>query len=146
MKDVLLIVNGAGSERAVEAAFSSALAGSGRVVALQLLTSDLYHYGHNDLVATRPSKAQFLLYIREEVVEQARQQAEGLRRKAAEAGVTLEVRPVETEDAASAVLGEAEKGYRAVFIAKEKKKLFPLLKRPLARALRAALKDKVIEC
>ena len=146
MRDVLLVLAGSDDAKAVEGAFRFALTGPWRVVALQLLTSDLYHYGHNDLVATRPSKAQFLLYEREQVLERARAAAEELRRRAEELAVPLDLRPVETEDPFPVVMAEAGKGYEAIFIVKEKKKLFPLFKRSLGRCLRRRFPSAAMEC
>jgi hypothetical protein len=84
------------------------------VVALQVLTSGLYHYGHNDLIATRPSKRDFLCYIRDEVIEKGEKEAMRLTEEGARQAVAVEVLPVETEDTNSTVLSEAAKGYRAV--------------------------------
>ena len=145
-KNVLLVLTGADCKEAVDAAFSFARSSGKNVTALQILTSDLYHYGHNDLIATRPSKAQFLLYIREQVLERATAQAAELRKSALDKGITLLIRPVETEDVAAAVIAEAKNGYDRIFLPKERKKLFPLLKRPLIRSLGKELRSRVVEC
>jgi hypothetical protein len=143
----ILLVTGVGDcTKATEEAFRAASATGAEIALLQILTSDLYHYGHNDLVATRPSKAQFLLYIREQVLERAAAQAADLRKRALDTGITLSVRPVETEDVAAAVIAEAKNGYDRIFLPRERKKLFPLLKRPIIRSLGKELRSRVVEC
>ncbi len=65
-----MIYKGAGSENAVDEALRAARRESRKARVLQILDSDLYFYGHNDLVAPRLNKQRFLLYIREQVLEQ----------------------------------------------------------------------------
>lgn len=112
---------------------------------LQILDSDLYLYGHNDLVAPRLNKQRFLLYIRDQVLEQGAVEAKLLSEKARSMGVTLEIDPVETDDLVSTVVAEARKGYAIIFLAKEKKRIFPLLKKNLAGELRRKLTARVLE-
>ena len=74
--DKILLVLGTGDSRIAESeAFTFAKQTSSVVVALQVLTSKLYHYAHNDLIATRPSKRDFLFYIRDEVMENGKKEA-----------------------------------------------------------------------
>ena len=72
MKDILVIYKGAGSENAVDEALRAARCYSKKAKVLQILDSDLYFYGHNDLVAPRLNKQRFLLYIRDQVLERGR--------------------------------------------------------------------------
>jgi hypothetical protein len=144
--DILIIVNGSDSGRAVDEALFAARDSSRKAKALQILDSDLYHYGHNDLVAPRLNKQRFLLYIRELVLERGAQEAKRLREQAREMGVELEIDPVESEDTLATVLAEARKGYRAIYLAREKKKLFPLLQKHLATELRRQRVGTVVEC
>ena len=146
MKDILIVFNGSGSGNAVDAAFQAAQSSSRKAKVLQILDSDLYHYGHNDLVAPRLNKQRFLLYIRDQVLERGGAEAHELREKARNMGVSLEIDPVETEDVVSTVIAEAEKGYEMIYLAKEKKKLFPLLQKHLATQLRKKFAGKVVEC
>lgn len=148
MKDILIVFNGNVSEHAVEEGFRTARSSSMKVKVLQILDSDLYHYGHNDLVAPRLNKQRFLLYIRDQVLERGEKEAGEVRAKARSMGVSLEIDPVETDDVVSTAVAEAKNGYEAVYLAKEKKKLFPLLQKHLATQLRRefAGKVKVIEC
>jgi hypothetical protein len=46
----------------------------------------------------------------------------------------------------STVLVEARRGYEMIFLAREKKKLFPLLSKHLATQLRKQSDAEVIEC
>jgi hypothetical protein len=144
--DILIIVNGSGSGDAVDEAFRAARASSRKAKVLQILDSDLYHYGHNDLVAPRLNKQRFLLYIRDQVLERGGAEAQELREKARRLGVPLEIDPVETDDVVATVLAEARKGYETIYLAKEKKKLFPLLAKHLATELRRQRVGTVIEC
>jgi hypothetical protein len=148
MKDILIVFNGSGSEHAVEEGFRAAQSSSRKVRVLQILDSELYHYGHNDLVAPRLNKQRFLLYIRDQVLERGGREAGEIREKACSMGVSLEIDPVETDDVPSMVIAEAKKGYEMIYLAREKKRLFPLLQKHLATQLRRefAGKVKVIEC
>ena len=146
MKEILIVLNGESSENAVREAFRAARSGSGRVKALQILDSGLYHYGHHDLVAPRLNKRTFLLYIREQVLEQGRKEAEKLKEKANEMGIGLEISPVETDDAVSTVIAEAKKGYDAIYLPKEEKKLFPIFKRTMAQQLKGKVPGSIILC
>ena len=143
-KGVLLVLQGAASEKAEDAAFSDPRAYSEGMTVLQILDSDLYHYGHNDLVATRPSKRDFLHYIRHEVVVTAKEKSEALNRKADRLGVKVKVVISETEDAASAIIEEAGKGYSTVFLPREKRKIFPLLRKNIEKELRKRLSCPVL--
>jgi hypothetical protein len=111
-----------------------------------VVTSSLYHYGHVDLIATRPSKRDFLLYIREEMLAKAKVEAERLRAAASESGVNLEVMTMETEDIRSTVVDEARKGYSALFMPSQKRKLFPLLEKNLGRELKKKIPCGVVLC
>lgn len=146
MKDILIVFNGSGSGNAADAAFRAAQSSSRKAKVLQILDSDLYHYGHNDLVAPRLNKQRFLLYIRDQVLERGGVEAQELREKARNMGVSLEIDPVETDDVVSTVIAEAGKGYAMIYLAKEKKKLFPLLQKHLATQLRKKFAGKVVEC
>jgi hypothetical protein len=145
-RPILLILTGEESGAAIQAALQHARATSKRLRAFQILTSDLYHYGHQDLVATRPSKRQFLLHIREEVLERGRATARALEDKAGELGISLEIETVESEDILSASLTEAKKGYEIIFLPKQPKKLFPLFKKTLAAHLRKKTLGEIVPC
>ena len=146
MKDILIVYKGAGSQNAVDEALRAARCESRKARVLQILDSDLYFYGHNDPVAPRLNKQRFLLYIRDQVLERGGVEAHELREKARNMGVSLEIDPVETEDVVSTVIAEAEKGYELIYLAKEKKRLFPLLQKHLATQLRKKFAGKVVEC
>lgn len=146
MKDILIVFNGSGSERAVEEGFRAAQSFSRKVRVLQILDSELYHYGHNDLVAPRLNKQRFLLYIRDQVLERGGRETGEIQEKARAMGVSLEIDPVETDDVVTTVVAEAKKGYKTVYLAREKKKWFPLLQKHLATQLRKEIAGEVIEC
>jgi hypothetical protein len=146
VKDILIVYKGNGSVKAAEEALRTAQSESRRTKVLQILDSDLYLYGHNDLVAPRLSKRTFLLYIRNQVLEQGAVEADLLREKALSMGVSLEIDSVETDDLVSTVVAEAHKGYEMVFLAREKRSLFPLLKKNLAKELRKKSAARVVEC
>jgi len=146
MKDILIVLNGGNSGNAVEEAFRAAQSDSRKVKMLQILDSGLYFYGHNDLVAPRLSKRTYLLYIREQILERGKIEAGELREKARNMGISLDIDPVETDDVILTVIAEAKKGYELIFLAKEERKLFPILKRHLARQIRKNVSARVIEC
>ena len=133
-------------EKAVEEAFNYAQSKSKAVVALQVLHSDLYHYGQTDLLLPGPGKKRFLLYVRDEVLKQANGRERALREKAQKRGIPLEVRSVESEDPALTAVEEAKKGYDAIFLPKERKSRFPLLKRSVERQLRKGVSSPIVVC
>jgi hypothetical protein len=143
---VLLILTGEECGSAIHAALQYASSTSMRLRVFQILTSDLYRYGHQDLIATRPSKRQFLLHIREEVLERGRTTAKALEDKAKELGISLEIETVESEDILSAALAEAKKGYEIIFLSKQPRKLFPLFKKTLAAYLRKQTPGEIVAC
>jgi hypothetical protein len=147
VQEKVLLITGFGNSGAAEAAaMDYAKNTSSALVALQVVTSHLYHYGHVDLIATRPSKRDFLLYIREEMVTKARIEAIRLKEVATQSGVDLEVVTVETEDVQRTVIGEAKHGYSAVFAPRQKRKIFPLLERNLGRELTKKAPCRVVLC
>jgi hypothetical protein len=137
-------IRGKGSDKAEDAAFSDPRAGSEGVTVLQILDSELYHYGHNDLVATRHSKSAFLHYIRDEVLLTAKGKSQALRQRADRIGVKVQVLASEMDDPVSTIIEEANKGYSAVFLPKEERKVFPLLKKDVATVLRKRLSCPVL--
>jgi hypothetical protein len=146
MKDILIVLNGDNSENIIEQAFRTAKTDSRKVKVLQILDSELYHYGHNDLVAPRLNKRTFLLYIRDHVLEQGRIEADELVKKAYEMGISLEIDPVETDDVISTVIAEAKKGYDEIYLPKEKKRLFPIFKKSMEQHLKRKALGRVIAC
>jgi hypothetical protein len=146
MKDILIVLNGESGETAIKEAFCAARSGSRKVKVLQILDSGLYHYGHHDLVAPRLNKRTFLLYIREQVLEQGRKEADRLSEKAGEMGICLEITPVETDDVISTVIAEAGKGYDTIYLPKEEKKLFPVFKKTMAQHLKGKVQGRIISC
>ena len=145
-RPVLLILTGEDCADAVKAAFNYAQSSSKRLHVLQILTSNLYHYGHHDLITTRPTKRQFLLYIRDEVLKRGKTEVRALEKKAGDMGISLEVNSVESEDIFLTALSEAKKGYDSVFLPKGRKKLFPLFKKNLVQYLRKKIAGKIIPC
>jgi hypothetical protein len=146
MKDILVVLNGESTENAVRQAFRTARADSRKVKVLQILDSGLYHYGHHDLVAPRLNKRTFLLFIREQVLEQGKIEAGELSERAGKLGISLEIDPVETDDVVSTVVAEAKKGYEKIYLPKEKKKLFPIFKKTMEQHLKRKVPGRVISC
>jgi hypothetical protein len=144
-KRVLLILTGNDNPGAEVSAFDYAKSASRELVVLHILTSDLYSYGHHDVIATRPSKRQFLLYIRDEVLREAQAKSKALEERARELGISVEILSVESEDVASAALNEAEKGYNLIFVSRKKRPVFPLFQKTLAQHLKKRTKGKVME-
>jgi nucleotide-binding universal stress UspA family protein len=145
-RSILLILTGEDCSNAVKAAFSHAIRTSSKVHILQILTSDLYHYGHHDLVATRSSKRQFLLHIREEVLERGKTALQAVENQARELGIVLDITAVESEDIFATSLSEAQRGYDSVFLPKQERKMFPLLKRTLEAYLQRKLPGRIVSC
>lgn len=132
--------------RAIEEAFHYAESTSKKVVALQILTSNLYHWGRNDSILSGPGKAGFLFYIRDEVLRRGKDRAKELQERAQRQGISLEIRSVESEDPASTVIEEAERGYDIIFLPEERKRLFPIFEKTLAQHLRKKVFSQIIPC
>lgn len=143
---ILLILPGENHEAAEKAAFQYAKTYSRKLVVLQILTSKLYHYGHHDVIATRPSKRQFLVHIRQEVIRKGITEAQGIRERAMEQEISIEIRSVETEDIALAALAEATKDYELIFLPKEKRKIFPFFEKTLRQQLGKKVSSRIIPC
>jgi hypothetical protein len=143
---ILLILMNEDCRKAVAAAFEYAKSNLKPLDVIQILSSDLYHYGHQDLVATRPSKRQFLLHIRDEVLQRGRAEAQALEDAARRIGIALAIEIIESEDIYSVSLAEAKKGYEIIFLPKQERKLFPLFKRTLAAYLQRKVSSQVIPC
>jgi hypothetical protein len=143
---ILLILTNEDCRNAAAAAFRHAKSSSKRLHVIQILASDLYHYGHQDLVATRPTKKQFLLYIRDEVLQRGKKEAQTLEETARENGITLEIDTIESEDIFSAALVKAQNGYETIFLPKQKRKFFPLFKKTLEDHLRKKTTSRIISC
>ena len=137
---------GRGDGRAIEKAFRYAESTSKRVVALQVLTSHLYHWGRCDSILSGPGKARFLIYVRDEVLRRGMEKAKGLQERAQKRGISLEIRSVESEDPASSVLEEAKKGYHIIFLPEERKSLFPIFEKTLAQHLQKNILSQIIPC
>lgn len=143
---ILLVLTGQNDRQAEDAAFRYAAQTAKGLVVLQILTSNLYHYGHHDVIATRPSKLQFLFHIREEVLEKGRAKAESLKERARREEISIEIFSIETENVSQATIAEAQKGYNVIFLAKEKRKRFPLFEKTLVQHLEKRLNIPIISC
>jgi hypothetical protein len=133
-------------ENAVEQAFSYAESKSKAVVALQILHSDLYHYGHTDLLLPGPGKKRFLNHIRDELLKRGIEREKALRERSKKRGIPFEMRSVESQDPASTAVEEAKKGYDMIFLPKEKKRRFPILKKTVEEHLRKEISIPLVPC
>lgn len=124
------------NEDASDRAFQYAKQSSKSIVALQILSSDLYHWGLNDNILSGPAKVKFVGHIREQLLDKSFETAEMLKKKAEEHGIPIEIKKIEVNDICSAALEEACRGYDRIFIAKEKRKIFPLFKKNMEQYLR----------
>jgi hypothetical protein len=109
---------------------------SKRLVVLQILTSDLFHWGYNDTILPGPAKARYLGYIREQIAKKSLEMTKILENQALHHGISLEIKRVETMDPVSAALEEARGDYDRIFIGKERKKVFPIFERTIGQHLR----------
>lgn len=124
------------NEDAAEKAFLYAKHSSNPIVVLQVLISDLFHWGLNDNILSGPAKMRFVGHVREQLLDKSLETTRMLEEKAKQHGVFLEIKKVETDDFNRASLDEACKNYNKIFIAKEKKKLFPLFEKSMGQYLR----------
>ena len=118
-----------GDEKLVDIAFQHAAKNGEKVVAIQVLSSNLYHWGRHDTIISGPGKETFLLHVRDLVMKRGQEKADALEQKAKENGIALEIQMSESKDPIATIVEEVGKGYDMVFIPKQRKKLFPLSKR-----------------
>lgn len=123
------------NEDAAEKAFLYAKHSSNHLVVLQVLTSDLFHWGLNDNILSGPAKMRFIGHVREQLIDKSLETTRMLEEKARQHGVFLEIKKNETDDFNRAALDEARKNYDRIFIAREKKKLFPLFEKSMGQYL-----------
>jgi hypothetical protein len=145
-RKILLILLNEDCRKAIAAAFEYAKSNLKPLDVIQILSSDLYHYGHQDLVATRSSKRQFLLHIRDEVLQRGRAEAQALEAAAYEMGLSLRIETIESEDIYAASLAETQKGYEIIFVPKQEIRVFPLFKKTLAAYLQKKASGRIISC
>ena len=91
------------NQNAVNTAFIYARQSSKRLVALQILASDLFHWGINDNILSGPAKMRFVGHIREQLLDKSLETTKMLEQKALQHNVSLEIKRVETDDPASVV-------------------------------------------
>lgn len=122
---------------AIDAAFNWAVDSNKKIVVLQLLDSHLYSYGKNDYIVPSYARTQFLMHIQTNMEEDGAEREKQLLRRAEQMNIAMVIKTVETDDAAGFVTQEAGKGYDRIFVPREKRALFPVLREPtLAKALR----------
>lgn len=153
---VLLVMGSGNNDRAflspddyavsVKTALDYASLNKKKVVALQILFSKLYHWGHTDPIVNGYGRTQFIMHLREEVLKRGIKLKRQLKAKAASCGVSLDVIAVESEDPDAIVLKEAKKKYDAIFIPKETKRVFPLFRKTLCQKLKKKAFKNVIVC
>ena len=130
-------------QRIAERAFVYAKKHAKRVVALQVLSSDLFHWGFNDTILPGPAKTRFIGHIREELLSRSLESTIMLKEMAQRNKVPLEIRRMETREPTSAALEEAEKGYDRIFMGKEKKRLFPIFQKTIEQRLRKGVSTPI---
>jgi hypothetical protein len=144
--EVLLIVGLSDGGEATERALAYAREASRGVLALLVLNSHLYHYGHNDVIVPGYARTQFLLHIQEQIAQQGAARTAALQQRAAECGVALRVLSVETEDPIPVILRIAARGYEGIFVSRKPRRIFPLFEKTLERQLRKAFSTTVVAC
>jgi hypothetical protein len=123
-------------ENLVDKAFNYTRNASKQLVVLQVLTSDLFHWGFNDVILSGPAKIRFIGYVREKVYDKSLEATKILEEKALQYNLPIEIKRIETDDPVSVVLEEARKGYNRIFIGRGKKRIFPLFKKSIEQQLR----------
>ena len=118
---------------------------SRRLVTLQILTTDLFHWGYNDIILSGPAKTRFIGHVREQIFEKSFETTKMLEEKALQYGVPLEIKRVETCDPALASLEEARRDYDRIFISKEKKKFFPIFEKTIGQHLRKKISIPIVQ-
>jgi hypothetical protein len=116
-------------------------------VVLFILDSHLYHYGNNDVVVPGYARSQFLFHIRTDLLRQAAERESSLRAKAEEFGLDIRVSMAEVDNFEEKMIKEASKGYRFVFVNRERRKLFPLFcSKTMEKMLQRKGFENVVAC
>ena len=130
---------------AVGKAFLYARRMSKRLVVLQILTSDLFHWGYNDTILPGPAKTRYIGHIREQIATESLETIKMLKERALHYGVSLEIKRVETMDPLSTALEEALGDYDRIFLFKERKKVFPIFERTIGQHLRKKISIPIVQ-
>jgi len=96
---------------------------------LDILDSHLFHYGNNDVIVPGYARTQFLFHIQDNLRKDSQARREELLEKSDKKGVHLRYGPLESNDPIPHVAKFAQKGYRRIFMPKEKRKCIPLTQR-----------------
>jgi len=80
------------------------------------------------------------------VLERGKTALQAVENQARELGIVLEITAVESEDIFATSLSEAQRGYDRVFLPKQQRKMFPLLKRTLEDYLQRKLPGRIVSC
>jgi hypothetical protein len=118
---------------------------SKRLVVLQILTSDLLHWGYNDTILPGPAKTRYIGHIREQIATESLETIKMLKERALQYGVSLEIKRVETMDPLSTALEEALGDYDRIFLFKERKKVFPIFERTIGQHLRKKVSIPIVQ-
>ena len=132
MNPKCLLVLGTGNDKKAEtAAMDWCLRHGQGLTVMQFLNSNMYHYGH-DWIVNGYGRTQFMMHIHNNLKMDAESRATGLKVEAKKRGITVRIitiDAVEMQDYDKWIAGEAHKGYRKIFLPKEKWRLFPLIHR-----------------
>jgi hypothetical protein len=148
MKEEVLFITrpdqkGPAEDAALEFADSSGCS----VAVLFVLDSDLFHYGRNDWIVPGYARSQFLFHVRYDLLRQAREREISMKAKGEARGLEIRVSTAEAECFEETVTREVSKGYRRVFVNREKKKRFPLFgRKTLENMLQGKGFENVVAC
>ena len=134
----------AANSDAADKAFIYAKSSSRRLVVLEILSSDLFHWGACDNILSGAAKVRFIGHVREQLLEKSGITTKMLHEKSMQYGVPVEIKTVETDDPAYAALEEAHGDYNRIFIAKEKNKMFPIFKKSMGQLLQKKISIPII--
>ena len=132
------------NEYAAKKAFIYAGQSSRYVVALQILSSNLFHWGLCDNISSGTAKVRFVSHVREQLLIKSQETTRMLEQIAGEYNVSYEIKKVETDDPASAAIEEARGDYDRIFMGKEENRIFPLFKKSMGQILRKKITVPIV--
>jgi hypothetical protein len=148
-EEVLFITRPDQKGPAEDAAMEYAESNGCSLAVLFVLDSPLFHYGKSDWIVPGYARSQFLFHVRYDLLRHACEREISMRAKADAGGMEIRVSMAEADDFEGTVIREASRGYRRVFVNREKKKRFPLFgngRETLDRMLQRKGFENVVAC
>jgi hypothetical protein len=129
MTEAVLIIRLQDPSSIATRALEYAQAHDERLSVLLIMDSHLYHYGHSDVVVPGLARTRFLTHVLDQVTAAGRQRAEEIISAATARGVAVEIKPILEENYLPLLQQALLRGSGPIFVAKARRRRFPLLEK-----------------